>query len=65
MASGGGGRNRIKDAQVPVGRQPLPWDYFRLARYSSTMAASMVFRLPTRNFTPLPLALSLETLLRS
>ena len=39
-------------------------DYFRLARHPSTMAASMVCRLPTRNFTPLPLALSLETLLR-
>ena len=25
MASRGGGRNRIKDAQVPVGRQTLPY----------------------------------------
>jgi hypothetical protein len=41
----------------------LPWDYFKLARHSSTMAASMVFRLPTRNVSPLPLALSLEILL--
>lgn len=37
----------------------------RFARHPSTMAARMVFRLPTRNFTPLPLAPSLETLLRS
>ena len=35
-----------------------------LARHPSTMAASIVIGLPTRTLTPLPLALSLETLLR-